>query len=327
MLQRHFDRPSCPIMPRHLVDRPIRESLLRRRSPCSCSSCSVGGRTTAQPQSNAGSALVIGQQMEALWQGKCALPGGSRHRLERAALSQHSGLEGAGWFAKPRSFAGGAWYLFSRHAIPKPSYCPGSASEVVVRTRPDEGRTWSNLQVVVAAPGRQWRTRRLRHRRWQHLLATHAAADTWHMLAWQCLAAYNAGGWSMCRTHTRRGASPMGRFVADGQPAVTTGELRWSQICADSHADLAIPAPLGARERPISSKRETALFLRHLPRLQRTARAIAASPRPPDFHNWSVAGTRSAGRTRSSALTECAGLESRLHRRRRILDANRRRVP
>ncbi len=166
MLQRHFDRPSRPIMPRHSSIAP---SVNRSVAALAMLMFVLLGCGRDHPRSRSQMRLPrSAQQMEALWQGKAHFQ--EVRAIDWNAPPYSTGLEGAGWFAKPMPFAGGAWYLFSRHAIPKPSYCPGSASEVVVRTSSDEGRT-------VVEPGgggrrarRQWRTRRLRHRRWQHLL-------------------------------------------------------------------------------------------------------------------------------------------------------------
>ena len=165
--------------------------------------------------------------MEAFWRGKAHFQEVRDIDWSKPPYDAHH--EGDGWFGKPIPFPNGEWYLFSRKEMSdKPSYCPGPQTwQVIVRTSSDEGQTWSNPAVVVATPGPQ--------------MSPDAcgivdgssyydrATNSWHMLA-QCLAAHNAGGWSMCH-YVRPGPSPMGPFTAHPRPAVTGGQLWSRQIC------------------------------------------------------------------------------------------------
>ncbi len=279
MLPLHLDRTNGQISPRLSsialsINRSVAALAMLTFVLLGC------GRTTAQPQSSP--APSIGQQMEALWQGQAHFQ--EVRDIDWNAPPYSTGLEGAAWFAKPMPFAGGAWYLFSRHAVPKPSYCPGGGSEVVVRASSDEGRTWSNPGVVAAAPGSPGAPDAC------DIVdgSTYydAATDTWHMLA-QCLAAHNAGGWSICH-YIRRGSSPMGAFVADSQPAITTGEL-WSRICADSHGACDPRATRSEGTPDIVEKRGDYFYVTfHGYSAPTGYRGVAKTV---DFHHWIVAGS------------------------------------
>ncbi|MHB8528679.1 MAG: hypothetical protein ACYC8V_04095 [Caulobacteraceae bacterium] len=239
-----------------------------------------GGRSMAQTTSFASSS--IGRQMQALWEGKAHFQ--EVRDIDWGKPPYNTYLEGAGWFANPMPLPDGRWYLFSRQAVRhKPSFCPADSAQVVVRVSSDRGRTWSNPAMVAAAPGGQG--------------APDACAivdgstyydganDTWHMLA-QCLAANDAGGWSMCH-YVRRGPSPMGHFTADTQPAVTGGEL-WARICANSRG-MCDPRTTHDEGTPdIVGKRNGYFYVTfHGYSPPRGFRGVAKTA---DFHHWIVSG-------------------------------------
>jgi hypothetical protein len=122
----------------------------------------------------------------------------------------------------------GKWYLFSRDkpSDQRPSYCPNSYYEVSVRESTDQGRHWSAPQVAAAHSSESADACTIV----DGMSFYDAETDTWHILA-QCLAAHNAGGWSMCH-YTRAGRSPMGQFTPDpANPVIRNGQL-WSEICS-----------------------------------------------------------------------------------------------
>ncbi len=121
----------------------------------------------------------------------------------------------------------------------------------------------------------------------------------------------------MCH-YTRRGQPrSMGRFVADGQPAVTTGEL-WSQICADSHGSCDPRSTRSEGTPDIVEERNGYFYVTfHGYSAPLGYRGVAKTA---DFHNWSVAGPDLPGAP-IVAPTEgnrSWAWNSWLHRRRRI---------
>lgn len=243
---------------------------------------SVRARAPAQPTRPPS----IGQQMEAFWRGKAHFK--EVRDIDWAKPPYNAPEEGWGWFGKPMPFPGDKWYLFNRVWLApheKPDYCPDPGWRVVVRESADEGRSWSNPAILVAAPGTKG--------------APDAcgvvdgssyydrATNTWHMLA-QCRAAHNAGGWQLCH-YTRRGPSPMGRFTADAKPAVRGGEL-WSRICRHPRA---ICDPRNTRDEgtpDIVYKRNGYFYVTFHGFNYATRKGFRGVAKTADFHHWITSG-------------------------------------
>lgn len=110
----------------------------------------------------------------------------------------------------------GAWYNFSVATNPVPQGCSGATKEVVSKST-DQGATWSPPQVIAApTAGTPWACN-----------ATDGSAffdadtTTWH-LVFQC--EKGDGVWNICHA-TRAGADPMGAWIIDATPTVTSKSL------------------------------------------------------------------------------------------------------
>lgn len=173
----------------------------------------------------AGCAAVASQppSLDDFWAGKAHFI--QTRTVDWSVMPGGDYAETSSWFA----INGGTWYAFNRAGVARRnSACPDDNMQTVVRASSDEGATWTAL-AVVAAPGDS------KHGDGCAILdgasIYDAASDTWHMLA-QCLELHNAGGWDLCH-YTRRGSSPLGRFVADPLNPVVKPGMLWSSICAD----------------------------------------------------------------------------------------------
>jgi hypothetical protein len=243
-----------------------------------------GGRSVAQ--STLPSSASIGQQMEAFWQGQAHFQEVREIDWNKPPYNAHH--EGAGWFANPMPFPHGSWYLFSRRAIDRPSYCPQPEPglQVIVRESSDQGNTWSNPAVVVATPGPPGTPDACGIV--DGSTYYDSATSTWQMLA-QCLAEHNKGGWALCH-YVRRGPSPMGMFTADPTPAVTGGQL-WSQICSHS-GGICDPRNTHDEGTPdIVFKRNGYFYVTFHGFNPATKQGLRGVAKTADFHNWLTSGT------------------------------------
>ena len=215
-----------------------------------------------------------------------ALWSGQAHFVQVGELAWQSlpdpdASEGDGWYV----VRDGVWYAFNRVTPRTPvGYCHQDHLRVVVRRSRDHGRTWS-APVTAVEPGASGDADGCAVV--DGSTYYDRAGDTWHLLA-QCLARESAGGWSLCH-YSRRGATPMGRFVPDGaNPVVHAGDL-WSRICGGGGKS----CPVSTRDEgtpDIVEKRDGRYIVTFhgfdYPS-RASFRGVAATR---DFRHWQVAG-------------------------------------
>lgn len=195
------------------------------------------------------------------------------------APGQHSEI--GTWY----TVRGRLWYAFSRAYlnVGNPA-CTGDYTRVVVRKSGDHGTTWSS-PVTVADPGVSAKGDGCAILDGSSIYD--ARAQTWHMLA-QCMALWNAGGWSLCH-YTRTGASPMGRFVPDPANPVVRGGGLWSRICSGAGKECP-PTTYDEGTPDIVEKRQGEFWVTFHgagPGAKTAFRGVAASR---DFVNWRTSG-------------------------------------
>ena len=240
--------------------------------------------------------------LDDLWSGKAHLEQVGKLDWQNMP-DQHS--ESAGWFAVRK----GVWYVFNRAYLNrKVDYCPLDYARIVVRQSRDQGKSWSKPIVAVEpgdSPGGD------DCNALDGSTYFDQATHTWHILS-QCLTRNEASHWSLCH-YSRRGALPMGRFVADKANPVVRGGALWSRICAGK--DKACPIATQDEGTPeiIGKYRGSYIVTFHgwSPQLGHGYRGVAMTK---DFRSWTTNGPNLPGDAMFSAkdcrdwLKGCIGM-------------------
>lgn len=226
---------------------------------------------------------AIAQQpptLDDFWAGKAHFV--EARKIDWTQMPGGTDAESSAWFA----IDGRTWYAFNRAPVAqRTAACPDDNMQTVVRASTDSGQSWTP-PAVVASPGVSKRGDGCAILDGASLY--NAATDTWHMLA-QCLELHNAGGWAMCH-YSRRGRSPLGRFVPDPLNPVVKQGMLWSKICADK-AGICDPAGTQYEGTPDIVRHADGLyyvtFHGYEPKSGHGVRGIATTK---DFQTWQTRG-------------------------------------